>query len=132
MDQSLEELLTSNLKKSRSNYQQIVATSNALYVLWSREDDPERRHLVHEQDQLRRVVARKSCLLKICEYLRITFQVTASLSYTFEDLWSVMNRFKYACHVLCTYDSPVQSHRSQTIDLIMCCNLRVTSETIAS
>lgn len=67
-----EELLAENLKISKANRRTLVEASNALFVLWSRNDDPERKHLVDEQDQLRRVIVEKEILLKICEEMRIS------------------------------------------------------------
>lgn len=52
---------------ARQNYQKVVEASNALYVLWSRDDDPKRKHLVDEQDNLRRTIVEKDLLKRICE-----------------------------------------------------------------
>lgn len=67
----MSERLRVFLKISTFRHQRITEASNAMFVLWSRDDDPERRHLVDEQDQLRRVIPEKAILTKICEQMRI-------------------------------------------------------------
>lgn len=59
-----------NIKASRKRRRCTIEASNALYVLWSRSDDPERRHLVDEDtDELRRVLVEKELLLRVCREL---------------------------------------------------------------
>lgn len=70
MNEPMEEILSKNLQISTSKHRQIVEASNAVFVIWSRDDDPERRYLVDDQDQLRRVIPEKEILMKICEEMR--------------------------------------------------------------
>lgn len=58
------------LVTSRENRKRTIAASNALFVLWSRSDDPARRYLLDEsQDELRHVIAEKEHLLVVCREL---------------------------------------------------------------
>lgn len=59
-----------NLAISRENRRRVVTASNALFTLWSRNDDPKRQQLVDtDQDDLRRVITEREHLLVICREL---------------------------------------------------------------
>lgn len=63
------ELLHEHRILAQLNRHRSTVASNALYVLWSRQDDPERKNLVDEQDNLRSVFVELEHLQIVCREL---------------------------------------------------------------
>lgn len=64
----LWKVVNNNLVLSSERRRKTVSASNAMYVLWSRRDDPKRQHLVNDKD-LRSVIVEKRHLLTVCREL---------------------------------------------------------------